>query len=151
MSIQVTRTSVHADRDWHDFYKKVTSESKRHAREIPFASMRHAFVSFACLGYAHGQYVEIDRGRRQELFIAPSFEQEHVPILVALAYSRLVSTGMPHEEAIQVVSNSNGFVPIVEGWAQGGAQIFKAALESGSPLATDVLMELVMPEVKRAI
>lgn len=149
MSIKLLRTSVHAEENWHDFYRSCVSESKRTAREIPFSTMRHAFVTFACLGYANEAYVPLRR--KKELFIAPSLEQEHIPVLAALAYARLKEEGKSHLESIDVVSTSQGLIPVVEGWAQGGAEIFKGLLERGGPLGLDVLLDTVMPVAKKVL
>lgn len=165
MPISITRTSVRAEKSWHDFYRNCTSESRESALEVPFSTMRHAFVAFACIGRKFDCYVELKE--KQELFIAPSLEKEHVPILVALAYERLVRVGVDYKSAIEQVSTSNGFVPVVEGWAQGGVQLFRDWLEGGSlgvgsvdpgfpsgplsPHQTEAFIELVMPEVQRVL
>lgn len=165
MPLSITRTSVRAEKSWHDFYRNCTSESRESALEVPFSTMRHAFVAFACIGWKCSCYVELKD--KQELFIAPSLEKEHVAVLVALAYDRLIAQGVDYRTAIERVSSSNGFVPVVEGWAQGGAQIFRDWLEGGSlgvgsgypdfppspvsPHRTEALIELVLPEARRIL
>lgn len=150
MAIEVTRTSVHCEKSWHEFYRSHTGGARSVAMEVPFATMTQAFVTFACLGRQEGNFVELKQS--QEIFIAPSFDRSlHVPVLVALAYDRLVGTGVPKGEALRRASTSSGFVPIVEGWAQGGVQVFKQALEDGRMLGTEVLLDLVVPAVKSVL
>lgn len=131
--IQVTRTSVHCDRAWHEFYRTMTDRRREAADTIPFATMTQAFVTFACIGRAEQNYVELSKG--QEIFIAPSFDRTlHVPVLVSLAYERLIQDGRSQDDAIEIASKSDGFVPAVEGWAQGGAEIFDSEVaRSGIP------------------
>jgi len=54
-------------------------------------------------------------------------------------------------EAFNTSTTSNGFVPIVEGWANGGVGIFKDELERGNPSPTLALATLVMQEAKRLL
>src|SRR5690554_423868 len=84
--IEVTRTSVHCEESWHDFYRTIADRRRESAGSIPFATMTQAFVTLACIGRAEGHYVQLSKGR--EIFIAPSFDRDlHVPVLVALARS----------------------------------------------------------------
>lgn len=149
MSVKIVRTSVHTEKASHAFYQEMTGGPRANALDIPFASMPNAFIALACLGAREDCFTELRD--KQEIFIAPSFDSDHIPVLVSLAYDRLVSTGKSHEEAIRIVSSSTGFVPVVEGWAQGGLRIFQDALRSGSPHATEVLIDLVMPAVKSVL
>lgn len=131
--IEVTRTSAHCESDWHAFYHDVTDRRREVADAVPFSFMTQAFVTFACIGKAEGEFAPLKVAR--EIFIAPSLNRElHVPVLVAIAYEHLVNQGTTPEEAIATASTSGGFMPIVEGYAQGGAGFFKANLErSGLP------------------
>ena len=148
MSIEVTRTSVHCDQRWHDFYRSIVGMNRSQALEVPFATMYNAFVAFACIGRFHDTFVPLES--RREIFLAQYFDRrKHVPVLIALAYERLVSTGTIPDEAFATVISSNGFVPIVEGWANGGVQIFDESLRKGNPFATQVLVDTVMAQVKR--
>lgn len=152
MAIEITRTSVHCDERWHAFYKSIVSPSRDNAMEAPFATMYQAFFTFACLGKYHDTYVPISQKDRQEIFLAQYFDRErHVPILVSLAYDRLVAEGAEPMEAFKTSTTSNGFVPVVEGWANGGVGIFKDELEKGNPSPTLALAMLVMQEAKQLL
>lgn len=148
MAIEVTRTSVHCDSRWHDYYRSIVSPNRNQAMEMPFATMYEAFMTFACLGRYHNTYVPLEDKR--EIFLAQYFDRErHIPVLVALAYDHLVGTGTEPDAAFEVVTTSSGFVPIVEGWANGGVRIFNEAMKLGNPLATMGLVDLVMQEAKK--
>lgn len=150
MPLEISRTSVHCERSWHEFYRANTGGSRSVAMEVPFATMVQAFVTFACLGRQQGSYMPLEQS--QEIFIAPSLDRNlHVPVLVALAYDHLIDSGVSRSEALKTVSTSSGFVPVVEGWANGGAHVFKSALEESQLLPTEVLLELVMPAVKSVL
>lgn len=82
--------------------------------------------------------------KAREIFIAPSLDREtHVPVLVAIAYEHLVGEGMEPEDALARAASSDGFMPIVEGYAQGGAEFFKAQVERSSLPATEWLVNYV--------
>lgn len=148
MAIEVTRTSVHCDIQWHEYYRSVVSSSRGQAMEVPFATMYEAFMTFACLGRYHNTYIPLDEKR--EIFLAQYFDKErHIPVLVALAYDYLVSNGAEPDAAFEAITTSSGFIPIAEGWANGGVQIFSEAMKTGNPLATIALVELVMQEAKK--
>lgn len=150
MSIEITRTSVHCDESWHSFYKSIVSPNRENAMEMPFATMYQAFFTFACIGRHHNTFVPLKS--RQEIFLAQYFDRErHIPVLVSLAYDRLVAEGSEPMEALKNVTTSNGFIPIVEGWANGGVGIFKEELERGNPSPTMALANLVMQEAKRLL
>jgi hypothetical protein len=77
------------------------SPSRDNAMEAPFATMYQAFFTFACIGKYHDTYVPIKPRDRQEIFLAQYFNCErHIPILVSLAYDRLVAEGVPPSEAL---------------------------------------------------
>jgi len=148
--IQITRTSVHCDSSWHEFYKAITDRRREAADIIPFATMTQAFVAFACIGRAEKNYVDLTKAR--EIFIAPSLDRTlHVPVLVSLAYERLVQDGQSQEEAIETASKSDGFIPVVEGWAQGGAEIFKSEVARNGVPATEWLASYVGGAAKKIL
>lgn len=148
--IAVTRTSVHCEESWHEFYRAITDRRREAADTIPFATMTQAFVTFACIGRAENNYVKLNKAR--EIFIAPSFDRTlHVPVLVALAYERLVQEGVDQELAIEKASASEGFVPVVEGWAQGGAEVFKGEVARHGVPATEWLARYVGAAAKRIL
>lgn len=141
---------MHCEESWHDFYRTIADRRRESAGSIPFATMTQAFVTLACIGRAEGHYVQLSKGR--EIFIAPSFDRDlHVPVLVALAYERLVSEGLDQDAAIERASKSDGFVPIIEGWAQGGAEIFKSEVERAGVPATEWLSRYVGGAAKRIL
>lgn len=148
--IEVTRTSAHCEESWHEFYKEITDRRREMAGTIPFATMTQAFVTFACMGRAEGNYVPLTKAR--EIFIAPSFDRTwHVPVLVSLAYERLVQGGISQNEAIERASTSDGFVSVVEGWAQGGAEFFKYEVERSGVPATEWLAAYIGRAAKRIL
>ena len=151
MPIEITRTSVHCDDRWHDYYRMIVSPTRENAMETPFATMYQAFFTFACIGKHHDTFIPLKS--RKEIFLAQYFDRErHVPVLVSLAYDRLTSEGVAAMEAFKRVTSSNGFVPIVEGWANGGVGIFKEELERrGNPSPSLALADLVMHEAKRLL
>lgn len=148
--IQITRTSVHCDKAWHEYYREITDRRREVADTIPFATMTQAFVTLACIGRAEQHYIELSS--RQEIFIAPSLDRTlHVPVLVSLAYERLVQGGQSQEEAIEIASKSDGFVPVVEGWAQGGVEIFQSEVARSGLPATEWLASYVGAAAKKIL
>jgi hypothetical protein len=149
MAILVTGTGVHCDDRSHAFYREIVSPNLESSIEIPFATMYQAFFTFACIGKYHDTFVPLTK--KQEIFKATYFDRERqVPILVSLAYSRLFSQGLDAVEAFAQVTTNNGFVPIVEGWANGGVGIFQEELRKrGNPSPTKALSDLVMLEAKK--
>ncbi len=149
-AIEVTRTSVHCEESWHEFYRTISDRRREAADTIPFATMTQAFVTLACIGRAENNYVKLSKGR--EIFIAPSFDRTlHVPVLVSLAYERLVQDGVDKDVAIETASASDGFVPVVEGWAQGGAEIFRSEVARSGVPATEWLAHYVGSAVKKIL
>lgn len=152
MPLRVTRTSVHCAKDSHDYYRELTGGPRSEALYTPFATMVQAFVAFACLGRKIDRYIPIARENRQEIFIAPSLDQKlHLPVLAALAFDRLQQQDMDVDEALGTISTTDGLIPIVEGWAEGGLQEFRTHLQAGGPHNTETLFELLYEDVRRVL
>lgn len=147
-SISIERTSVNCEASWHDFYKTVHDGRRVMADSIAFSGMNQAFVTFACLGRAANHYVPLKH--KQEIFIAFSLDATlHIPVLAALAFERLVDEEVEKSEALKTIMSTKGIIPVVEGWAQGGAEVFKEEVERSQLPPSEWLTNHIGTVVKR--
>lgn len=144
MSIKVERTSLHCEASEYDYFRSIVTGSGKDALEVPFTSAGNAFVAFACLGYHHGRYEPLKE--REEVTLSVYLDQDlQLPILAALAFARLREErpDAPVEELTESLLSTKTIIPLVEGWANGGLQIFKEATAVGSPHLTVALMDVL--------
>lgn len=144
MSIKVERTSLHCEASEYEFFKSISKGSGKDGLEVPFASAGDAFVVFACLGYHHGRYEPLKV--REEVTLSVYLDQDlQLPILGALAFARLreEKPNAPLEELAENLLSIKTIIPLVEGWANGGLQVFKEATAIGYPHLTLALMDVV--------
>lgn len=123
-NIVISRTSVFCEQDSHEYYKEVTSKGSGAGDFVEFGSMVDAYTTFAAIGYNEKHFVELKT--RQEIFIAPSLNRDnHIPMMVALAYARMMDLKKDPSESLNLLMDTQTFMPFVHGWAQGGLEIVR--------------------------
>lgn len=134
LSISVRRTSLRCDAVDYEFYRRIAGSGDPYGK--PFPTMYDAFIAFACIGYHYDNFIPLGvaASDKEELTLASYMvDDKRLWTLAALAYAhaKRQHENVDELELARLVLDTNSLIPLVEGWANGGAKLVRAQFDSG--------------------